>query len=329
MQPEHAYLRPLNLSDLLDGIFRLYRRNFLTFIGAAALILIPFGVFQLLLIFGLQETLLANMFDPNGFGNPAFGPLAMFGSGYVMASVMLSLFQNVIAIPAMYGALVWAAAQTTQQRSISLLGAYDYGAGRMLALIGASMLLALVFIVVLGIPFGMIVGWGVFATTSLSRGGSDVSSMGFIPLLFLFLLIGLVVLLVLSIKLIFTPQAIVLEGNGAWAAFRRSWDLTGGSFWRIFGILLLVFMMTFILSFIVSAFGQAISVAIMFTDSFNTGSLATSQVVSLLFETVANVIIYPVYGLATTLLYFDLRARREGYDLQLMTENIARSFERQ
>ena len=37
-------LRPLRLGELLDQAVRIYRRNFLTFIGIIALVYIPYSV---------------------------------------------------------------------------------------------------------------------------------------------------------------------------------------------------------------------------------------------------------------------------------------------
>src|SRR5438046_639394 len=54
-----------------------------------------------------------------------------------------------------------------------------------------------------------------------------------IPLCGLFIWAG--VLAFLAMRLIFVPQIIVAEDANAFAAMSRSWELTRGSFWRVFG----------------------------------------------------------------------------------------------
>src|SRR5690606_16984233 len=41
-------------------------------------------------------------------------------------------------------------------------------------------------------------------------------------------------------KLALAPTIIVLERTGIFASMRRSWSLTGGFFWKIFGIIFLI-----------------------------------------------------------------------------------------
>ena len=57
----------------------------------------------------------------------------------------------------------------------------------------------------------------------------------------LFLGLGLLVLGAwLGVKLALVPSVIVLEHAGIRTAIARSWRLTDGSYWRTFGVLLLV-----------------------------------------------------------------------------------------
>jgi hypothetical protein len=100
-----------------------------------------------------------------------------------------------------------------------------------------------------------------------------------------------------------TAPVIAIESKRYTAAMGRSRELVRGSWWRVFGILLLVGVLTAVASFVVTApFGGGSGTL----QPTTAGTIAGA---------VANLVIAPFSALATALLYFDLRLRREGTDL--------------
>lgn len=98
------------------------------------------------------------------------------------------------------------------------------------------------------------------------------------------------------------PQAVVLENRGPFGALSRAGELTKGRKGHVLLTLLLVFGIFIILSVGVSA------VATMM------GSVTISLVVSTLF----NIVCYPILNLVSMVLYYDLRIRAEGFDVEHM-----------
>jgi hypothetical protein len=113
---------------------------------------------------------------------------------------------------------------------------------------------------------------------------------------------GLVLLILpgifLAVRWYFVPQAVVLEGARGPAALSRSWDLTGGFWWRTFGILVVGNLIALLPGLLVSAPLAAVAES--------TDRAAWSLVGAIATETITA----PFLALLSTLLYYDLRARR-------------------
>lgn len=99
----------------------------------------------------------------------------------------------------------------------------------------------------------------------------------------------------LAVKLAFIPQAIVIERQSIFGAWGRSWELTASHFWRVLGVGILI---------ILVYLGAAFVGAILAAPFGRLGGLVGP---------IINIIAFPyVYG-AGTMLYYDLRHRKEGF----------------
>jgi hypothetical protein len=101
-----------------------------------------------------------------------------------------------------------------------------------------------------------------------------------------------------GVRLTFAAQAAAVDRQGIWASVTASWRTVRGSWWRTFGILLLFGLMALI------ANGLFTSIATAIARSVGLGSL------SLAITIVGQAVTASVSALATTLLFFDLRARQ-------------------
>jgi Membrane domain of glycerophosphoryl diester phosphodiesterase len=132
--------------------------------------------------------------------------------------------------------------------------------------------------------------------------------------------IGFVLLIVpgvwLATKLSMVFPAVVFERKGPFSAMGRSWSLTGGNFWRTFGTLLVVFLITFVLQLV---FGGIAGGLLGVSD---TVSELTVAIVLTLVNLITLALTYPLWAAVTTVLYYDLRVRNEGFDLQLLAQGM-------
>jgi hypothetical protein len=136
----------------------------------------------------------------------------------------------------------------------------------------------------------------------------------------LFMFLGLIALVVPGIWLYgsyaVALPALLTEDTRGTQALRRSFRLVRHRWWPTFGLLIL----TAILAAIV---GQAIG--FVFTSLIFTplgDSVFASVVLSALSSTIASVLTTPAVAAITSVLYFDLRVRKEGFDLQLLAQRI-------
>ena len=132
--------------------------------------------------------------------------------------------------------------------------------------------------------------------------------------------LGLVALIIpgiwLAVKLSMTFPAVVFERTGPFAAIGRSWALTKGNWWRVFGTLLVVFLISFVLQIVLAAVAGGLLAA---GDSV---SELTVAIVLTLVNLLALALTYPLWASVTSVVYYDLRVRNEGFDLHLLAQGM-------
>jgi hypothetical protein len=114
---------------------------------------------------------------------------------------------------------------------------------------------------------------------------------------------------------IVSSSALVLESlPSATSAMQRSWHLTRGHRGRIFGALCVAFLL--LLVPLVSLAGLA-GIAAGITQNDQLGLL-----LAVIVQSILSLLVYPFIYVAVTLLYYDLRVRKEGYDLEMLATSV-------
>jgi hypothetical protein len=110
---------------------------------------------------------------------------------------------------------------------------------------------------------------------------------------------------------------LLMEDRRGWKALSRSRALVRGFWWRAFAIMAFGTILGWIISSVIGGlFGGA---AAFGTSSDEDIGAAVAQVIG---GTVAKLITTPFIAAFITVLYFDLRVRKEAFDLQLLAERI-------
>lgn len=126
--------------------------------------------------------------------------------------------------------------------------------------------------------------------------------------------------IILVVGLILAVPALVIEPQlGSGAALSRSWELTRGSRWRIFGLLLVVVILLYIP---IAAIGGLMAVFVPGAGSFLTSPSVTVSVVAVAIGGLVQIFIYPLFYCVLTVAYYDLRVRKEGFDLELLASTL-------
>jgi hypothetical protein len=127
-------------------------------------------------------------------------------------------------------------------------------------------------------PFiGRLIGAGILATIIVIIGFILIIVPGFIALTFLALV----------------APAVVIDRVGVTDALRRSRELVRGHAWRVFGVIVVLFLVTWVVSGILNAIGGSVS-----DDSFAGFAIA---------DLIGRALLTPLSAIAATVMYVELR----------------------
>ncbi|HEU5218284.1 MAG TPA: hypothetical protein VFU23_06475, partial [Gemmatimonadales bacterium] len=129
--------------------------------------------------------------------------------------------------------------------------------------------------------------------------------------------IGFILLIIPGIillsGLILSTVVAVIEGKANSAALGRSWELTKGFRGKVLLTMCCIFLLLMVPTITVSAIWAIIGVA-----TGGIGLIGTEILTSLI-----SILIYPFFYVVLTVLYYDLRVRKEGFDLELLSSQLA------
>lgn len=281
-------LRPLRLGELLDQSIRLYRRNFLTFIGIIAVIYVPIMILQTVSTTFLSTSILDfSSASPEEFiTNPSYW-VGMLSS-FLLAFLQIFLVRGIAT-----GALARAVGDNYLGRKTGILEAYRGIGKSWISLLGALLFLGLIFIVAML--------WWII-----------------VPCVGWFTGLGMMVVLAGVISPLTAP-AVVLERQSAVSGVRRAWSLARRRFWPLIGYIFVLYLFNLFIVYGPTMIVNAILTATLPSFDDPATYLVVSTIIQSLVALVATLIYYPLQMTAFTLIYFDLRVRTEGFDIAMQT----------
>ncbi|PYF99363.1 Membrane domain of glycerophosphoryl diester phosphodiesterase [Georgenia satyanarayanai] len=299
-QPGIIPLRPLTLGEIYDGAFRAIRSNPLVMFGLAIIVVGLGAIVQL----GFTAAAMGRIERAAQAGTLELEALFSVGS---MAGVLLSSAAVSLATLVLEGLAILSVSESVLGRKISLGQVWQRARGRLWRLVALSLLLGLAGVVAV-VGAGALVILLAVALAEIS-GDGVLALVILVPLLFL-LLAGVVAFF--AVRLMLATCVIMLEGTGVFASIARSWRLTRGNFWRLFGIMLLTVVLVTILVSILSVpfsmFGSVFAVQ---------GDVMLPLILSSIGSLVGSAVSIPVMAAVLALLYIDVRMRKEGLDVEL------------
>jgi hypothetical protein len=284
-------LRQMGIGELLDGAIKLYRAEWKVLMGIVAFVLVPLTFLQAYLTRGLPGTFAQE---------PVVTPDTLDSA--IIASSIVGLIQFLFIQPFLTAAVAHAAARVYLGEDVAVGPTYRFAITRVHSILWISILTFLAIaaiMVVVAIP-GFLV---------IAAGGEGAGAVVLVVILFL-AAIALVILA--AIRLFFASTVLVIEGRKGTKALGRSWRLSKGHFWRLLGTLIVTFLMAGIIASVLAIPGNIAADAI--------GSQGWP--VRALGDSLAAVLTTPFTTLITVLLYFDLRIRKEAFDLEVMAQEL-------
>ena len=289
-----ADLKPMEMGEVLDGAFTLYRRHFGLFLKlSVAVMWLPVA---LAVYLRLRFTL--------------SGPQQMIGAiqDHLLAGILVILFVAVaytIAGLLLTAGSIHIISASYLGRQPTLGEALSLGAARIVPLflvaVGKGLLIFMIAIAgsvgvaILG-ALGKVVGTAI--TALLVVAGACT-------------LIWFVIYVACGYGLT-TPVVVLEELSSSFDAFGRSWELTRTFKLKLLGLAIIAYLIANVVpSAFVGGIGGYLSLA-------NPSLQPAAIVVSALLP----IVLAPILPCVFTLLYYDLRVRREAFDLQLLGQQL-------
>ncbi|MGL5859045.1 MAG: hypothetical protein ACRC35_11715 [Angustibacter sp.] len=304
-------LRPLPLADLLDGAVQAMRHNPPVMFGLSAVVAVFSGLMSVVAVLSTAWL---------GGTTTSIDPLGTMVTASDLADVVLGFVGTVIApfalrslaLTVLTGLLIIAVSEAVIGRRPSIAQVWQAigwrGLGRLMLL---TMITSLLYAAIITVLVAAVVGLYLVAIP-LGVIGTVIAGVAAIGVVFL-----------LWVRLAFAPASLLLERIGVGAALTRSWRLVTGSWWRVFGILLLAALIAAVASFTVGlpfsllAGMTAIALGGQDPEAMGIGALVANTLISNLGTVLSTIVVAPFSAAMTSLLYIDVRIRREGLDVAL------------
>jgi hypothetical protein len=315
-------LRPLPLGELLDRAFTLYFKNIIAFSALLAVVLIPSVIVSYLQarnVLGFYIDLIRHAMSSPGSTPDLSGLTSLQPSGGLTA---LQLALALIVVPVSYAAVVVGVSRAYVGLSVTFADCYRQALHRWLAIfmlivvwvvlvITAFIAIFVMFTlgaVVVGLFLGLIAGAG---------GGANNPAVAIV--LAILIIAAVLVAMCITIMLYLTSAisfvAVVLEKTdplrAVGAAFSRVFG--GGQFWRGFVLALALTGIYLGASLVIEGGGALLAF------------LLKAPAVYVIFVGMLQLFFVPFAVVTAAVYYYDLRIRREGYDLQMLVEQLASS----
>lgn len=309
-------LRPLSIGDIYQGAFAAIKTNARTMFGFTAALLGVVLVISIATNYAIINLVLPNYLSPSSPYAAVFTSLS--GSFSQLGGSLLQVLATVL----LSGLIVVAVSRSVLGRVASSKEVWERTKSKFLPLIGLNIIISIIS------GLMMIIGIAVFFALLASAASTANTDREFLQDLSI-MLVGLFILMVisalvgsyLSIKFSVASPAMVLENLGVFAAIGRSWSLTRGNFWRLFGINILTAVITSMVAGIFVGIADALGAIFIVVGSSSPedviASLNTTYILVMVMSTIAQLLILPFSSSVNALLYIDLRMRKEGLDVEL------------
>lgn len=306
-------LGPLNPGDVVSAALRLYRDRFKTYLQLSALATL--WIFAGIAGMAVTVGLLAGILGAIGGEGLAIGG-GLLGALVGVVPLLYGMAKYTM-LASVIGRLSFSDLINQPETSLEVRRALNPKLGQFLFLsflltlaLMAAYIVATLAAALVGVGSGLVVGGILGALTNSAVGGIVGTILG-VLLGFAIFTLGLIWV----VSHLFIPEVVMaIEPNqDASSSLSRSWELTHTSIGRI----QIIFLATFLIQFPVLAVTNYLpSIFLVFLPN-SVAVVVVGQVVGFVFSLAGSVLLLPLWQAVKGVLYYDLRSRREGLDLEL------------
>jgi YD repeat-containing protein len=284
----------MRLGEILDGSFNLYRRHFGLFMRLSLILVwLPTAAgIYLNLRFTNSPFELINLLEQHVAGS--IGIFLLFLVVWSTCSLLLKAGTIRVISDSYLG------------REPELGASLRFGVEKIIPLLLVAISKTLL-LVVLYVAAGLTVALLYFVGRMISPGlGGLVVFAGAVAAVWL-------VTWILCAYAMTTPIVVLEDLTSSFDAFGRSWELTRDARGKVFGTVAVTWLISqFLPQVVVQGLGNALGVA----------GNQSMQPVFVVVASLLGIVLAPILPCALTLLYYDLRVRREAFDIQVLSEQL-------
>lgn len=215
-----------------------------------------------------------------------------------------------------YGGLAYASAEAYLGRRLTVRAVFSRVKDRIWPYLGSMFLYGLAIFAV----FGLFLIGSELSTTDRILLNDEIGSLIVLP-----------IAISLMARWGFYAQTVLVEETSARDALRRSSELVKGAWWRVFGMMFGIILLSNVIELVLQ-----ISSAFIFSLSGIAGEVDLMEMREILWHnrrvegvyhvwhimtTAIETFTMPIAVIGYTLLYFDRRFRKEGFDIEMMVQN--------
>ncbi len=284
-------LRERTLGERIDASIKIVSANFRVLFPMAALMVLPFQVLIALTSISIIDDI----------GTTKAGELPEVTSGQIGA-IVATVVLGLIATTVVTGALTWFIAEYHLGRRPKAGESLSYALRRTPASIGS------------------------YAVSAIGALGASLPAIALIVIgaiagIALLVILGAILMVIaffwFFIRVSTAVPAIIVERLGPIGSVKRSFGLTKGFWWKVFGNLIV----TSILTGIVAQLLQTVITGIL--GALGGDNKAFEFVWLAIAGTVATAVTTPVSAAMAVLIYLELRVRKEGFDLEVLASSLS------
>lgn len=304
-------LRPLGFGEIFDRAVTLYIRNFIPFAAIVMVLIVPFAILEYVLAVteGPEYAMMIRVLTNPEVARTEHIATILDSPSAIVTTLLVLLLAYLIA-PFVMNAVAVGVARLYRDRRVEFRACYEAVLHRWPQIIG---LMALEFVVVIGwyLVVLLVVLAFVFITMALVAVVPVVGVFLGILAFFVIFILALLLLAPLLVALAFAMYAVVIEERDVIAALQLGFSrvLNRTEFWRA---------MLFAIAVGAIAFGAST----MFSILGILAAMVHLAVLQAIVQTLPTAVINPFVVIVFAIYYFDVRIRREGYDLEASLERL-------